>query len=189
MPKSVCIFAASSMRLDESYHTDAHRLGQLLGEAGWRLVFGGGEHGLMGAVAKGVHDAGGHVLGIIPEKLDLAHVTYAKADEWIVTKDLRDRKSLMEERSDAFVVLPGGFGTLEELMETITMKQLDFHRRPIVILNTNGYYNALFAFFDHMVDQAFVKKEHLKLVKVVSTPEGAIAGISEYNDPEAVSKY
>ncbi|MFP6595819.1 MAG: LOG family protein, partial [Candidatus Hydrogenedentota bacterium] len=68
-------------------------------------------------------------------------------------------------------------------------KQLDFHRQPIVILNTNGYYNALFAFFDHMVDQAFVKKEHLKLVKVVSTPEGAIAGISEYNDPEAVSKY
>lgn len=188
MPKSVCVFAASSMTLETSYHDDAFRLGQLLAEAGWRLVFGGGEHGLMGAIAKGVHDADGHVLGIIPEKLDLAHITYEKTDEWIVTKDLRDRKSLMEEHSDAFIVLPGGFGTLEELMETITMKQLDFHRQPIVILNTNGYYDSLFAFFDHMVGEAFVKKDHLILFRIVSTPEDAIAAISGYNDSEAVSK-
>lgn len=189
MAKSVCVFAASSMRLDPAYHDVAFRLGQLLGKADWRLVFGGGEHGLMGATAKGVHDADGHVLGIIPERLDQPHISYADADEWMVTEDLRERKSLMDEHSDAFIVLPGGVGTLEELMETITMKQLDFHRKPIVILNTNGFYDALFAFFNHMVGEAFLKEDHLELIHVVTTPEDAISAITGYNDPKITSKY
>lgn len=189
MNKSVCVFAASSMSLDHSYLDAAFRVGQLLGEAGWRLVFGGGAHGLMGAVARGVHDTNGHVLGIIPERLDHPHIAYDQADEWIVTADLRDRKALMEDRSDAFIVLPGGVGTLEEVMETITMRQLDFHRKPIVILNTNGYYDTLLQFFDHMVNESFLKVDHMQLFQVVADPEEAIAAIAQYTDLKPMSKY
>jgi hypothetical protein len=186
MSKSVCVFAASSMRLSSLYRDEAYKLGQLLAKDGWRLVFGGGDHGLMGATAKGVHSEGGHVLGVIPERLDQPHIAYTEADEWVVTNDLRDRKTLMDECSNAFIVLPGGFGTLEEMMETIAMQQLDFHQKPIAILNTNGFYDPLLTFFDQMVKEAFVKEEHLDLFHVVDSPEDAIIAINEYNDPDGI---
>ena len=177
------------MNLDALYHAEARNLGRLMGEAGWKLVFGGGKHGLMGETARGIHETGGTVLGIIPERLDQEHIAYAEADEWIVTDNLRDRKELMEQHADAYIVLPGGVGTLEEMMETLTMKQLDYHQKPIVVLNTNGFYNTLLQFLDHMVAEAFLKKDHLKLIQVVTTPEDAINAINEYNTSKAISKY
>ena len=189
MSKSICVFASSSMNLNQQYKDQARNLGRLMGKQGWRLVFGGGKHGLMGETARGIHETGGTVLGIIPKVLDQEHIAYAESDEWIVTVNLRDRKELMEKRSDAYIVLPGGVGTLEEMMETLTMKQLDYHQKPIIVLNTNGYYDTLLQFLDHMVAESFLKKDHLKLIQVVTTPEDAINAITEYNTPDAVSKY
>ena len=132
---------------------------------------------MMGATAKGVHEADGHVLGIIPERLDEPDVSYEASDEWVVTKSMRDRKALMEEKSDAYVVLPGGFGTLEEIMETVTLKQLGYHDKPVVIINSKGFYDSLFAFFDHMIEETCVKPEHLNLFSIVNTPEDAIRAL------------
>ena len=181
MIQSICIFGASSDSMDDTYNKAARELGRLIAREGWTLVFGGGQHGMMGATAMGVHEEGGHVLGIIPERLDAPHISYEASDEWIVTKGLRDRKTLMEERSDAYVVLPGGFGTLEEIMETITLKQLKFHEKPVVILNTNGFYDTLFALFDHMIQEQCLNPKHLSLYTSVATPEEAIAVLREFN--------
>ena len=181
MIQSVCLFGASSDRMDSEYNEAARELGRLLAQEGWMLVFGGGQHGMMGETAKGVHEGGGHVLGIIPEKLDEPHVSYEASDEWIVTDSLRDRKALMEEKSDAYVILPGGYGTLEEIMETMTLKQLGYHSKPMVILNTRGFYDKLFELFDHMIAETCVKSEHLDLFRVVDTPKDAICALREYN--------
>ncbi|MFP6584121.1 MAG: TIGR00730 family Rossman fold protein [Candidatus Hydrogenedentota bacterium] len=189
MINSVCIFGASSMTLSESYLGPARALGRLMGEQGIQLVFGGGQHGIMGAVAEGVHERGGSVLGIIPDKLDKAHISYAASDEWIVTEDLRDRKAIMQERSDAYIVLPGGFGTLDELMESLSMKQLDFHRKPIILLNTNGFFDALHAFFDHMIAENCLRNEHLGLMQWGDTPGQVIALLQSYVPITPTDKY
>lgn len=178
MIQSICLFGASSDTMEDSYSQAARELGRLIALENWTLVFGGGQHGMMGATAVGVHEEDGHVLGIIPERLDTPHVAYTASDEWIVTPGLRERKTLMEEHADAYIVLPGGFGTLEEVMETITMKQLGYHDKPIVILNTNGFYDTLFAFFDHMIQE---KPDHLDFYTCVNTPEDAMRVLREYN--------
>ncbi len=181
MIQSVCLFGASSDQMDPEYNEAAREFGRLLAQEGWTLVFGGGQHGMMGETAKGVHEGGGHVLGIIPEKLDAPHISYEASDEWIVTDSLRNRKALMEEKSDAYVVLPGGFGTLEEIMETMTLRQLGYHTKPMVILNTRGFYTKLFELFDHMIEETCVKPEHLGLYTVVETAKDAIQALREYN--------
>ena len=185
--KNVCVFSASSDRIKSEYVTAAQELGRLMGAGKHTLVFGGGTRGLMGALARSVHRHGGRVIGVIPDKLERPGVTYAEADELIVTETLRDRKAEMDRLSQAFIALPGGFGTLEEVIEAMTLKQLRYHSRPVVFLNTLNFYDHLKRFFDHQVNEGFVKDEHLSLFHIAATPAEAMEYIEHY-DPVGISE-
>ena len=139
--KAICVFCSSSNDVYKGYYEVATDLGHRIGQLGLDLIYGGASIGLMGAVARGVHDKGGRVVGVIPEffrKKDKT-IEYVEADELIVTKDMRNRKAIMDERSDAFIVLPGGVGTLEEAMEIVSMKQLCLTDKPLAFINTNNF--------------------------------------------------
>jgi uncharacterized protein (TIGR00730 family) len=134
----------------------------------------------MGAVARATHEHGGQVYGVIPHALDRLEVTYEAADELIRVETMRQRKALMEENADAFVALPGGFGTLEEIIEIIVLKQLRYLDRPIVFVNTNGYWEPLIALFDTMIEQHFALPVYYNLYKLVESPEEALDYIANY---------
>jgi cytokinin riboside 5'-monophosphate phosphoribohydrolase len=186
--RCVAVFSGSSEKGPPRYYAEAETFGRLLGESGWHMVFGGGMTGLMGAAARGVHAAGGHVVGVIPHKLNRAGVTYDLSDELLLTDTLRERKAIMDDRADAFVILPGGLGTLEEAIEAITLKQLGYHGRPIAFLNTDGFYDRLFLFIEHLVDTTFVKRENTRLYESCDTPEEVIARlIRAFSDKDASS--
>lgn len=178
---SVAVYCASSSRIDRAYVAVTERFGKLLARQGHTLVYGGGDVGLMGRLARAVHDAGGHVIGVIPEALKaLEGVAYGLSDELIVTQTMRERKGIIFERSEAFIALPGGLGTLEELLEVLTLKQLRYHNFPIVILNTNGFFDGLLVFFEHLITQHFARPATRDLYHVASTPEDALAYIEAY---------
>ena len=174
--KSICVFCASSNAVDKVYHQVATDLGQRIGLLGLDLVYGGGGIGLMGDVARGVHDKGGRVVGVIPEFFlnNEQPIEYVKADELIVTKDMRSRKAIMDERSDAFIVLPGGIGTLEEATEIISMKQLGLTEKPIVFINTNKFYDAFILNLKRMVELKFAKQSTLNLFNIQPDPLSAL---------------
>lgn len=179
MRKHVCVFSSSSDNIDIAFFKAAEELGVLIANHNYTLVYGGAKVGLMGTLAKTVHANGGKVVGVIPDFLKDKEVAYEAADEMIVTKDMRDRKTIMEERSDAFVALPGGFGTVEEIMEMLTLKQLKRHDKPIVLVNTNNFYEHMINFFNHMVQEQFAKDESLEHYSVVSSATDAISYIAE----------
>jgi len=168
------VFCASAHGLPEEYHRAARELGRELARRGWQLVYGGGDVGLMGEVARAVHEHGGRVFGAIPRALVERELAYGPADELVVTETLRQRKAEMDARADAFVALPGGFGTLEELLEVITLRQLRLHDRPIVLLNTSGYYDPFLAMVRAMVEQGFVAAGEGGLFEVAATPAEAL---------------
>ena len=146
---NVCVFCASSNRVDTRFFAAARQLGRRLAERGDVLIYGGGMIGLMGEAARAVHAGGGRVVGVIPERLRIKEVAYEEADELIVTADMRERKAVLEQRSDAFLILPGGFGTLEELAEILTHQHLGYHDKPIAFLNVAGFYDPLLTLFEH----------------------------------------
>jgi len=189
--KSICVFCASSNAVDKVYHQVATDLGQRIGLLGLDLIFGGGGIGLMGDVARGVHDKGGRVVGVIPEFFlnNEQPIEYAKADELIVTKDMRSRKAIMDERSDAFIVLPGGIGTLEEATEIISMKQLGLTEKPIVFINTNKFYDAFILNLNRMVELKFAKQSTLGLINVLPDPLSALEFITAYQPQKMNSKW
>jgi uncharacterized protein (TIGR00730 family) len=152
---SVCVFCSSAGGLPEVYRAAARELGAELAGRGHRLVYGGGNVGLMGEVARSVHDHGGTVIGVIPQGLVDRELAYDPADELLVTTTMRERKAEMDARADAFVALPGGFGTLEELLEVLTLRQLRLHDRPIVLVNVAGYWDPFLSMVADMVDQGF----------------------------------
>ncbi len=172
--KTVCVFAASSNTLDGDYAEAARRLGVLLAQQGFALVYGGGNNGLMGILAEAMHAQGGHITGVIPDKLRGMKLAYEHCDELIVTHHLRERKAAMEARADAFIALPGGFGTLEEIMEVVTLKQLRYHHKPVMFLNVNGIYNGLVQFFDTLLREQFITHDHIKLFHILETPEAVL---------------
>ena len=174
MGLSVCVFCASASGLPEVYHKVARRLGELIAERGHRLVYGGGDVGLMGEVARAVHAGGGAIFGAIPRSLVERELAYGPADELVVTETLRQRKAEMDARADAFVALPGGFGTLEELVEVVTLRLLGMHERPIVVVNVEGYWNPFAALAREMVDQGFAPSGEGDLFQLAATPEEAI---------------
>lgn len=187
--KNVCVYGSSSSVIDKIYLDAAFRLGELLAENGWGLVFGAGTMGMMGAAARGVHSKGGHVMGVIPEFMDIPGIPYEKCDDYIVLPTMRERKQRMEDLSDAFVSVPGGFGTFEELLEVITLKQLKRHKKPVVILNTNGFFGELIAMFEKTVAERFAKANALSVYTVVDTPEEAAEAIKNYRYTETNSKW
>ena len=171
---SVCVFCASAEGLPEPHHDAARRLGRLIAERGHRLVYGGGRVGLMGEGARAVHDLGGKIFGAIPEGLVSRELAYHPADELVVTATMRERKAAMDEQADAFVALPGGFGTLEELVEVITLRQLRLHDRPIVVVDVQGCYQPFIALAREMVEQGFAPAGEGRLFEVAASPEQAI---------------
>ncbi|MBK9713758.1 MAG: TIGR00730 family Rossman fold protein [Kouleothrix sp.] len=174
----LCVYCASSNHIPDYYFTLARALGAEIGRRGWTLVYGGGSVGLMGALAEAVHGSGGVVVGIIPQALLDREVGYLQADELIVTLTMRERKRLMDERAEAFVALPGGFGTLEELLEIMTLRQLGYHDKPIVIVNPGGYFDPLLEQFERIFAEGFTHDRYRDLYVVVDGIDAALALLS-----------
>ena len=189
MRGNVCVFCASSANIDGRYLDDARELGQLLAEGGWRCVNGGGAVGLMGAVTDGTLDAGGMVTGVIPKFMVDNGWCYDRLEDVIVTADMHQRKHIMSETADAVIALPGGVGTLEELLETLTWRQLGLVKSPVIILNTLGYYDSLLALLQHAIDEQFMKPSHSQLWQVATTPQEAISLLEAGKPVEFESKY
>ena len=189
MLKNICVYCSSSNALAAAFFEAARDLGELLVRHNCTLVYGGGNVGLMGALARTVHEKGGRVVGVIPEALRAREVAYLAADELIVTKDLRERKAIMQARSQAFIALPGGFGTLEEVFEILTGKQLGLHRAPIVFVNTENFYRGLFDFFDNIYRHRFAKPEHGQLYRLAASPAEAMQYLQQYQPGEVPDKW
>lgn len=186
--KSVCIFCGSSIGAQDAYRDDAIRIGELLAERGLRMVYGGGKVGLMGVAADAALRAGGEVLGIIPESLMLKEVGHGSLTELVVTKTMHERKAAMADASDAFIALPGGFGTFDELCEILTWAQLGIHQKPIGLLNTLGFFSQLTTFFDFVMDQGFLRPEHRSLLLEQENPTLLLDQMAEWT-PVNVSKW
>jgi uncharacterized protein (TIGR00730 family) len=155
MAKLLCVYCSSSANLDPKYYAAGEQLGRDLVARGWGLIYGGGNAGLMGSVARSVKEAGGHVVGIIPDFMIERELAFRAADELVTVATMRERKRLMAERADAFVTLPGGIGTLEELTEIMTERYLNLTRKPVVLVNQDGFYDDLIRFFHRMVAERF----------------------------------
>ncbi len=169
MEKLLCVYCASSRQLDRKYHDVAEQIGRTMVARGWGLVYGGGNVGLMGEVAKSVKSAGGRVVGVIPEFMIARELAFRDADELITVTTMRDRKRVMEERAAAFLTLPGGIGTLEELTEVMTLRYINKLHKPIVLLNQDGFYDDLLRFFDRMTAEKFKSPGLHQLAAVAST--------------------
>lgn len=189
MSKLLCVYCASSDRLDPKYYAVAAELGRAMVAHGWGLVYGGGRTGTMGAVARAVKEAGGHVVGVIPEFMKVRELAYPEADELVTVITMRERKLLMETRADAFVALPGGWGTLEEVLEILTLRQLDVVRKPCVFLNQDGFYDPLLALFDRMLAEKFYKPSNLQLYGVARTVPEVFARINGASAAPAEAKW
>lgn len=180
MIKNVCIFASSCNFLEDSYYKEAEKLGKLLAENGFDLVYGGSCLGLMWACASQMKENGGKITGVMPQKLKDMDVSTDYCDEFIVTPCMRTRKDRMDKLSDALIALAGGFGTLEELSEMIVQKQLGYKNKAIVILNTNGFYDKLLEFFEVIIEEKFANKKAANLYFVAKTPEEAVNYLKNY---------
>ena len=189
MAKLLCVYCASSDRIDPKYTAAATALGHELVKRGWGLVYGGGKTGLMGAVARAVKAKGGRVIGVIPEFMKARELAFDEADELVTVVTLRERKLLMEARADAFVTLPGGFGTLEEIMEILTLRQLDVVKKPCVFLNQDGFYDDLIRLFEKMLAEKFFKPSNMDLVRVAQTVPEIFAQIEASAGVKAESKW
>lgn len=171
---SVTVYCASSTQIDECYFEAARRLGMLLAQKEIRIVNGAGSMGLMATVSDAALDAGGKVTGVIPSFMVEQGWHHQQLSELRITDTMHERKQLMADLSEGVVALPGGCGTLEELLEIITWKQLGLYIHPIVILNTNGYFDALIKQLDHAVDEHFMRQQHKTIWQVASTPDEAV---------------
>ena len=189
MKEKICVFASSSNKIGEEYFNDAKELGKVIAENGYDFVYGAGCVGTMFASASSAKYHGAKIYGVIPKKLTNIGVDWKDCDEYIVTECMATRKKKMRELGDAYIALAGGFGTFEEVLEVITLKQLGYHSKPIVFLNTNDYYNNLFEQFNIMFKQEFAKKVNENLYYIAKTPKEAIKYIKNYQKTEPVSKW
>jgi uncharacterized protein (TIGR00730 family) len=178
--KSVCVYCGSRMGNKEHFKTLAEETGELIAAQGMSLVYGAGSIGLMGTVARAARDKGADVIGIIPEHLDAVEITQDGLSELHITDDMHERKKMMFDRSDAFIVLPGGLGTLDETMEMMTWAQLSLHKKPIVLLNFNDFWTPLVELIGHVVDGGFASQENADLLTVVTTAEEAVQYLADY---------
>lgn len=177
---NICVFGASSATLDDIYYKEAEALGRELALRGHTLVFGGGKEGLMGAAARGASAVGGEIIGIAPRFFNEPGILYEQCTELVLTETMRERKQLMEERSQACIALPGGIGTFEEFFEILTLKQLGRSSRAIVLLDTDGCYAPLQALLESCAERRFMSKNCLGLYKTVSDPKDALDYIESY---------
>ena len=185
----ICVFCASSEKVEKVYFEAASELGEEIVNQKWELLYGGTNCGLMREVSNAVKNAGGKVTGVIPQCIVDRGVAAQGISDLIITPDMKERKSLMREKADAFIALPGGWGTLEEITEVITLKQLGVHHKPIVFLNINDYYEYFFLFINNICNEGFISKAYDGLYMVVNTVEEAIEYIKNYKTENFSSKY
>lgn len=181
--RNICVFCGSQSGADPRYRQAAIELGGLLAQRGHGLVYGGGHVGLMGIIADAVLEAGGSVTGVIPKPMterELAHETVTKL---YVVSSMHERKALMASLSDAFIALPGGYGTLEELFEVIAWAQLGIHRKPIGLLNVAGYFDALLSLVEHMIGEGFIKTKHRGLFVTAEQPQALLDALQRHQMP------
>jgi uncharacterized protein (TIGR00730 family) len=186
---NICVFCSSSNAIDDVYFNDAEKLGELIGKNGHSLINGGANVGLMEAVTLAARKNGARTLGIIPERMQEKNLVSNHAHEVEITAGMMERKERMRQVSDAFVALPGGFGTLEEIMEVITLKQLDYLRKAIVFINTANFFDPLFQQFENSFVQKFSKEVYRSLYFIASSPEEAVSYIENYRPGEIVTKW
>lgn len=178
-PFSVCVYCGSRHGRNPAYTTAARALGQAMGERGWQLVYGGGKVGLMGEVADATLAAGGRVVGVIPQTLQDREVGHTGLTELHVVQTMHQRKQMMAERADAFIAMPGGIGTLEELYEVWTWRQLGYHDQPIGLLNTAGYFDSLLGFMAHSVSEGFLSPEQHATLQVSTDPAALLLQLAK----------
>ena len=182
--RSLCVFCGSSFGHDEKWAAAARQLGAGLARAGIALVYGGSRSGLMGAVAEAALDAGGRVEGIIPRFFLPNEDPFAEVSELTVVDDMHTRKKLMFDKSDGFLVLPGGLGTLDETFEILTWKQIGLHDKPVLLLNQDGYWDAFLALVDRVVDKGFAKPGVKAFYEVVDGVDQALARLNSLKEPQ-----
>lgn len=184
----VCVFGASSNKIPAKYIAEAERTGRAIAASGRGMVFGAGAHGLMGAAARGVKAGGGRVTGVIPERLNRPGIAFAGCDELIVTATMHERKAEMERRAAAFIALPGGIGTLEELLEVMTLTQLGYLKKPVVLINQDGFFDELLRQIARCADEGFTNALHAALVFPAADGAAALEYINSYIPAELPDK-
>lgn len=177
---NICVFGASSEKINKEFLDSAESLGKKIAQNGDTLIFGAGKYGVMGAVARGASAQGGSIIGVTPRFFDEIDVIYKQCTELIYTETMRERKAIMEDKADAFVICAGGMGTFEEFFEVLTLKQLHRHCKPIIVYNVNGYYNPMIAMMQNAVDEKFMTGECNKLYTVADTEEQIFEQIKNY---------
>jgi uncharacterized protein (TIGR00730 family) len=185
---SICVFCGSNGGADPAYLRTAEAVGTGLATRGIRVVYGGGRVGMMGAVADAARAAGGEVVGVIPRQIFDLEIGHTGLDDLRVVSSMHERKALMAELSDAFVALPGGIGTLEELFEVYTWAQLGIHNKPLALLDVAGYFQPLAAFLDHAVDQRFLRPETRGMLEVAEDLDGLLEKLARWQ-PATMSKW
>jgi uncharacterized protein (TIGR00730 family) len=189
---TICVFASSSSRIDKEYSVVATSLGKLLAQAGTDVVYGGGGIGLMGRLADAVLANGGKITGVIPGFMKEEGWDHPSVSEMIITSDMGERKKRMFQLADTVVALPGGVGTLEELTEAITLKQLGLFKGPIIILNTLNFYKSFIEFLEHMVSGNFLRYEHKGMWEIAQTAEEVMSLLNKkdgwHNDPRSIAR-
>lgn len=185
----ICVFLSSSDAVAPHFVDLTIQLGEIIGENGHTLVYGGNNTGLMGKLADSVKDSGGKVFGVVPQKLHDLGRSYTRCDELVVSRDLRDRKAIMDENSDAFVALPGGLGTLEEIIEVLNLKYLRYHQKPVIFINHQGFYDPLFTAFGHFYDQRFTKRAIEKLYASLPDVETVLPYLESYEPVQVEEKW
>ncbi len=182
--KRIAVYCGSNKGVRPEYLAAAEQLGALLAREKIELVYGGGMVGLMGAVANATLKNGGHVIGVIPEKLVIKEVVHEKLPDLRVVKTMHERKALMAELSDGFIALPGGYGTFEEFFEVLAWSQLGWHQKPFGLLNTAGFYRPLLEFLDHTTSEGFIKPKHRELVVVGDDAEEMLQRLKNFQPPD-----
>lgn len=177
---NVCIYGASSNAIDKIFLDTAYSLSASLAKRGHTLIFGGGANGVMGATARGANDNGGKMIGVAPTFFTVDGVLYDNCTEFIYTETMRERKKILEDKSDAFIIAAGGIGTMDEFFEILTLKQLEQHDKPIVIYNVNGFYDDLLAMLQKTADKNFMKHKSLELYSVFDNEDDIIDYIENY---------
>lgn len=180
----ICLYGASSNSINKSYIEAVEELGRIMAAKGHTLVYGGGAGGLMGAAARGMTEGKGTIIGISPDFFKVDGELYDKCTEFIYTKTMSERKKLLEDKADAFIVAPGGPGTFDELFETLALRQLGIHTKPIAVFNVNGYYNHLSAMLKNAAEQGFMMNEVLELTPLFSDPEKMLSYLEDYDAGE-----
>lgn len=179
---NICVYGASSDSIEKIYHDTAYSLASTMAKRGHTLVYGGGGNGVMGAAARGAYDSGGAIIGIAPTFFTVDGVLYDKCTEFIYTETMRERKQILENRSDAFIVAPGGLGTFDEFFEILTLKQLERHNKPIAIYNVNGYYDHMLRMLELTAENNFMKPKSLELFKCFDDEIKMLEYIENYDE-------